>query len=1047
MENTKKKLNHYNKIYEVMKYSSNILSNETESEQAVDKVFRKLGEVFHFSTITLREITGHPQTMRYIGEYLKEDLAAKLNTVRKYTAVEWTVMQNHFDNGIFVYSKKENDGENYIDVFDSERNVTSIIQVPMYHKKRFIGVIDFIDYEQCREWAEEELELFKVTGFVLYAYLVEKKVFSVFHNSQEEKTKRDKLTGLWTYDAFLEELAEAIPEKIKEYDIAIAYSDIRNFKQINEDYGVSAGDEVIQKFANLICHGDKEVFIAATRVYSDNFIAANCIKKDMPLKELRKKIEELNRDFQATLKEQFYGADLILNTGINIIKSAEDNISQVITNADFARKEAKKNLDNRCLIFTESMLEKQKYQLQLISALPKALKNRELKVYYQPKVETGTGRVIGAEALIRWQKEDGSFIYPDEFIPVFEQKGNIVEVDFFVYREVFATIRERLDKNKPVVPVSMNVSRIHLQHNDILPYIKSLFAEYQIPAQYVEFELTESMYIESMEQTMPLIDEFHDLGIKVSMDDFGSGYSSLNLLTSIPIDVIKLDKVFMQHEEFLEKEKIILTCIIDMAKKLHITALCEGVETQEQCKYLTKIGCDIFQGYYYSRPLPMEAFYEYVEKHINVDVKEIRFTFDHTLKDTSGRFTGRMIGDGIEYADGPQKGTRALRFPGGERNKEVVWLPADVLENSSFTISLWALEEEARLWGSAFYIAFENGFASIMPRGWEMKASFRIKEDNSSNWYDAGLNIIETGQWNMLTASYDEKNQTMNLYMNGYRVGGIEDAPRMKLAKEILIGGDIYEKSFRGRVADLRIFDQALSGVEIKKMFDEVNPVRFGEEVIEKTEVRFPFAESLWDTEEKYEAKYNGDELRFGMGPREDMHSIYLPGGNMGENILRLPCELWQEGSFTIQFWMKSERLFTLSSVYYGKFKNGFHQIMPMGWDEDSVFRTKDISTGEFWDDWIDCKKCPCPVGEWVMLTITFDKKIKVSGYFINDLNAGNSGDCPVMRDARVLMIGGDEYQQSFQGYVSDFKMFNYVLTEEQIRETYYEVKDIKIGK
>ena len=192
-------------------------------------------------------------------------------------------------------------------------------------------------------------------------------------------------------------------------------------------------------------------------------------------------------------------------------------------------------------------------------------------------------------------------------------------MDFFVYREVFATIRERLDKNKPVVPVSMNVSRIHLQHNDILPYIKSLFAEYQIPAQYVEFELTESMYIESMEQTMPLIDEFHDLGIKVSMDDFGSGYSSLNLLTSIPIDVIKLDKVFMQHEEFLEKEKIILTCIIDMAKKLHITALCEGVETQEQCKYLTKIGCDFFQGYYYSRPLPMEAFYEYVEKHINVD--------------------------------------------------------------------------------------------------------------------------------------------------------------------------------------------------------------------------------------------------------------------------------------------------------------------------------------------------------------------------------------------------------------------------------------------
>lgn len=1041
MENTQEMINHYNKIYEVMKYSSKVLSNETDSEQAVEKVFRKIGEVFNFSAITLREVTGHPQTMRYIGEYSNEELVAKLNTIRKYTDVEWTVMQNHFRDGIFIYSINDKDGEGYIDVFDSERNVTSIIQVPMYHKKRFIGVIDFIDYVQTREWAAEELELFKVIGFILYSYLLEKKVFSLFHDSEEEKAKKDKLTGLLTYETFLDELAETMPKRLKDYDIAIAYSDIRNFKQINEDYGVSAGDEVIRKFANLITNKNSEVFIAATRVYSDNFIAANCIPKNMSIKELKRTIEELNKEFQGALKEEFYGAELILNTGINIIKNKEDNISQVINNADFARKEAKKSLNNKCLIFTENMLEKQKYQLQLISALPKALKNRELKVYYQPKVETGTGRVIGAEALIRWQKEDGSFIFPDEFIPVFEQKGNIVDVDFFVYREVFATIRERLEKNLPVVPVSMNVSRIHLQHNDILPYIKSLFAEYQIPAQYVEFELTESMYIESMEQTMPLIDEFHKLGIKVSMDDFGSGYSSLNLLTSIPIDVIKLDKVFMQHEEFLEKEKIILTCIIDMAKKLHITALCEGVETLEQCKYLTKIGCDIFQGYYYSRPLPMEAFYEYVEKHINVDVNEIRFTFDYTLQDTSGRFKGTMIGENIEYAQGPQAGMKALHFPGGERNKEVVSLPADVLENSSFTISLWVLEEEARLWGSAFYIAFDNGFASIMPRGWEMKASFRIKEDNSSNWYDAGLNLIETGQWNMLTASYDEKNQTMNLYLNGYRVGGIEDAPRMKLAKEILIGGDIYERSFKGRVADLRIFDQALSGVEIKKMFDEVEVIRFGEKVIEKEEVHFPLCGNLEDTEQIYTIKYNGDELVYGLGPKEDMQSVYLPGGDMGQNVLLLPCEIWQEGSFTIQFWMKTERLFPLRSVYYSRFENGFHQIMPQGWDQDSVFRTKDSGTGESWEAWIDCKKFSCPVGEWVMLTIIFDEQIKVSRYFINGVDAGNSGDCPLMKDAKIMMIGGDEYQSSFQGHVSDFRIFNYVLSEEQIKEMYHEIK------
>lgn len=1036
MENVQKMLNnHNNKINDILSYFADILSQEIDSEQSISKILSKIGEVYGFSAITLREVLEVPQTMKYIGEFFDDNTVSKLNTIRKYTDVEWSVMQNHFHDGIFAYS--ENETESCVNVFGSEQNMTSVIQVPMYHRKRFIGVIDFIDYVQVRDWTEENLKEIKVIGFFIYSYLAEQKVFTLLNDEEEEKTKKDRLTGLATYDVFLEELASAMPEVLKEHHIVITYSDISNFKHFNENYGVSAGDEVIQKFADMIGNKKNKSLITATRVYSDNFISANVISKDMTTIELKKLTEDLNVQFQQILKQQFFGVEVLLNTGVNVIYSESDNISQIISNADFARKEAKKDATDKCRIFTEKMLERKKYELQLISALPRALKNRELKVYYQPKVEAGTGRAIGAEALIRWQRADGSFIYPDEFIPVFEKKGNIVDVDFFVYREVFATIRDRLDKGLPVVPVSMNVSRVHLQYNDILPYVKSLLDEYKIPAQYVEFELTESMHIEKMDKTLPLINEFHKMGIKVSMDDFGSGYSSLNLLTSIPIDVIKLDKVFMQHEEFREKEKIMLTCIIDMAKKLHITALCEGVETIEQCKYLSKIGCDIFQGYYFSRPLPMEAFYEYIEQHIAVNVKEIRFLFDDTLEDTSGRFKGQIIGNNIFFTDGPQVGMKALSFPGGKRSTELVKLPSEVIENASFTISMWVLEEEARLWGSAFYIAFINGFASIMPRGWEMKASFRIKEDNSSSWYDAGLNFIDVGQWNMISASYDEKNHTMNLYINGYRVGGLEDVPDIKFAKEVFIGGDIYTDGFKGKIADLRIFNQALSGVDIKKIYDEVTPVRFAEEEYEKKEICFSFQKNLMDTEKCYEAVYNGDELIYGQGPQKDMKSIYFPGGNMGENVLQFPVDVWMEGSFTIQFWMKSERFTNLSSVYYARFSNGFHQIMPLGWDEQSVFRSRD----EQRDAWLDCKENTCPTGEWVMLTITYDEKLKVSSYYINDTYAGSVGNCPVMKEARAIMIGGDEYQESFQGYISDFKLLSYPLPEEQIRENYIKKK------
>lgn len=171
-----------------------------------------------------------------------------------------------------------------------------------------------------------------------------------------------------------------------------------------------------------------------------------------------------------------------------------------------------------------------------------------------------------------------------------------------------------MDTGLPVIPISMNVSRTHLASNDIIYYIKNLFDTYQIPPELIEFELTENIYIENIDSVLPLINEFRQIGIKISMDDFGSGYSSLNALNSLPIDVLKLDKVFMT-DTLNKNQKIILTSIVDMAKKLNIAVLCEGVENDSQSKFLRDIGCDMIQGYYYSRPLCEKNFIEYMANH------------------------------------------------------------------------------------------------------------------------------------------------------------------------------------------------------------------------------------------------------------------------------------------------------------------------------------------------------------------------------------------------------------------------------------------------
>ena len=222
--------------------------------------------------------------------------------------------------------------------------------------------------------------------------------------------------------------------------------------------------------------------------------------------------------------------------------------------------------------------------------------------------------LMGAEALLRWQKPDGSLIYPDEFIPFIERSGQIVEVDYYVYREVFRFLAERIKNGKRVVPISLNVSRIHLNQMHILEYVEKLFEEYQIPHSMVEFELTESIYLDNTERVLELIRGLHKIGTKVSLDDFGSGYSSLNLLSKLPIDIIKLDKVFLSEGNLQESDKVIISCVVDMAKKLQITSLCEGVETVEQSNYLKEVGCQVQQGFYFSRPIPQEVFEKFIDE-------------------------------------------------------------------------------------------------------------------------------------------------------------------------------------------------------------------------------------------------------------------------------------------------------------------------------------------------------------------------------------------------------------------------------------------------
>ena len=416
----------------------------------------------------------------------------------------------------------------------------------------------------------------------------------------------DKITSLADYDSFINCLQDEI-DKLNDGILAVVYEDIKYFKYFNDTYGYRRGDELLARMAKLSAENEKGV-ICGSRVVSDNIVWILKFDKGTPL-DIYAMIAETTANREKILREEFDCARIRLAVGVFLVDKDNKNINPetAVSNANLARKKAKEAGSNSVAFFKDEMADTLNRELEIISSIDNAIETKEFMAYYQPKVSSENKNIIGAEALVRWKK-DGKFIFPDQFIPAIERSRQIIEVDYYMYKEVFAFIRKRLDAGLKVVPISLNVSRQHLKHLEIIDYVKRLLEEYKIPTEYLEFELTETVCMEDTKNAMQFIDSFHEMGIKVSMDDFGSGYSSLNLLSEMPLDIIKLDRCFLHSDILQKKEKIVISNIIKMTKELEMLSLCEGVETQQQSDFLKEIGCNIQQGYYFARPLPEEDF-------------------------------------------------------------------------------------------------------------------------------------------------------------------------------------------------------------------------------------------------------------------------------------------------------------------------------------------------------------------------------------------------------------------------------------------------------
>ena len=584
-----------------------LLEESKDTDSAINLLLRQVARQMGVDGILIRRRIGKEYKTYYPYHCILLNIPVPdADLLNEMTEEEWNNELDYIKehNGLACCNDVDEVENEMIKAAAVENGLRSFARSSFFEKNDYVGSIDVVNFTNVREWSKEDKITIKTLTNVISSYLLKMKAYEDATETVERLTGYDAVTGLCKYEKFIE-LSEEYFKTAPHGNYAVIYLDFSNFKYINEVYGYEVGDKILRAYADeAMSYEDR--FIYGCRVFSDNMVCL--IHADgWNASDMAASLDIASKRFLKKIKEKYLESNLFCVFGVCpfVVDGREFSIQSIISNANLARKEAKKPENPTCIVYDADMGNKLMQEIMFTNDMENAFRNHEFAVYMQPKVDLRNCRIAGAEALIRWIKPDGTMIFPSEFVPVFEKNKTITLLDYYVYDEVCKYLSNRIKSGERPINISMNVSRVHLYSIDqLIAYISGLLKKYELPPELLEFELTETVFTDTVDDTIQLMSKLRGLGVKVSMDDFGSGYSSLNVLTKLPLDVLKLDKEFLKDFEKDSDEKIIIPGIIDMAKKLNLHVVCEGVETKEQVEFLRDVECDIAQGYYYAKPMP-----------------------------------------------------------------------------------------------------------------------------------------------------------------------------------------------------------------------------------------------------------------------------------------------------------------------------------------------------------------------------------------------------------------------------------------------------------
>ena len=570
-------------------------------DMACNSFSREIEGVLHFTDITVAYLIENVPQKIYQKDYE--------NIIIIDAKREKMIKTDVLSSVISDYLKKEEAYEGY-------RSYSSHRAVVESERERFKKCVEL---STIKEGLRKDKQYFFTihetdkTGEVRlkrYSYIYIDERVDIIVGAREDITEfseKDVLTGGYNRRGFLritERLLNKVPDRTK---YAVLFFNVKNFKVVNELFGVESGDVALQNIFKTLIHSKLSPVITA-RVESDHFV---CLVENKNLD-----FEELTSVCDNKFIKDGKCMNLIIRCGIFYVEEKPMKISGMIDRAKLAKRYITDEYVQPYMVYDQSMQVAYVDKAKLAGELQEGIAKEQFKVYYQPVIDTKTGKIASAEALIRWIHPDKGFISPALFIPALEENGHISELDFYVLKKVWQFISDRCENNKFVVPISVNLSWMDFYDEIMMEKILKEMDRFRENGRehMARFEITETSYAAIRENRSGILESLRIKNAKILLDDFGSGFSSFGMLQDYDFDILKIDMSFIRKIGENPKTKSIVHSIIGMAHEIGIKTVAEGVETEEQVSFLRQSGCDYIQGYYYSKPLPEEEFVEFLEK-------------------------------------------------------------------------------------------------------------------------------------------------------------------------------------------------------------------------------------------------------------------------------------------------------------------------------------------------------------------------------------------------------------------------------------------------